>query len=89
MIVHDLFSECMSPMIMHGDQTTYQTIAMYTTTVLHGENNLTMILPRSRQDLPTARTMDMTPINVGPLSPNFCIGGTHTLSPTCQNKKIG
>ena len=24
---HDLFSECTSPMIMHSDQTTYQTIA--------------------------------------------------------------
>ena len=30
--MHDLCSECASPMIRHGDQTTYQTIA---TTVLH------------------------------------------------------
>ena len=43
---------------------------MHTTTVLHEENNLTMILPRSWQDLPAARTMDMTPTNVGALSPN-------------------
>ena len=26
MIMHDLESECMSPTIMQGDQTTYQTI---------------------------------------------------------------
>ena len=37
-------------MIKHDDQTTYQIMANDTTTVLHGENNLTKILARSWQD---------------------------------------
>ena len=45
MIVHCLKSEHASPAITQVDQTTYQTIQTHTTTELHGENNLTMILP--------------------------------------------
>ena len=36
---------------MHGDQTTYQTIPNAHNIKNHEENNLTMILPRSWQDL--------------------------------------
>ena len=46
-----LFSERASPMIMQGNQTTYQTIETHTTTTRHGQNDLTIIVPRSTQDL--------------------------------------
>ena len=81
MIAHDLFSECMSLTIMHGDQTTYQPWKMHTTTVLHGENNLTMIL-----QLPGPWTC---PHQCGTSLSKFYVGGIHTLSPSCQHKKIG
>ena len=45
---------------MHGKQTTYQPYQMHTTTILHGQNDHTMILAGSRQIIPTHRTMDMT-----------------------------
>ena len=62
--MHDQSSECASPTIAHSDQTTYQAIANAHNNSITWGNNLTMILPRSRQDLPTVRTMDMTPTNV-------------------------
>ena len=60
--MHDLFSEYASPMIMHSDQDTYQTIdKTHTTAILHGENDLTMILARSSQDIANSQDHGQDP----------------------------
>ena len=61
---------------------------MHTTTILHGQNDLTMILGRSRQDIPNFQVHGHNP-PMWDLSVQFYNGGTHTQSVTSQNGKIG
>ena len=50
---------------------------MHTTTTLDGQNNLTMILPRSSQDHPNFKDHGHDP-PMWDLSAQFYVGGTHT-----------
>ena len=51
---------------------------MHTTTILHGQNDLTMILARSSQDLPNSQDHGHD-VPMWDLSVQFYIGGTHTV----------
>ena len=79
-------------MIMQGDQTTYQTIGnAHNNSITWGEqsyHDLAMIQARYRQDLSNCQEHGHDP-PMWDLSVQFYAGGTHTLSPTCQNKKKG
>ena len=48
-----------------------------------------MILPRSWQNHPTAKTMDVTPTNVGPPSPNSTLMVLKHEVPLAINQEIG
>ena len=50
---------------------------MHTTTILNGQNDLTMILTRSSQDPPNSQDHGHDP-PMWDLSVKFYIGGTHT-----------
>ena len=50
---------------------------MYTTTILHGQNDLTMILPRSSQDIDNTQDHGQDP-PIWDLSVQFYVAGTHT-----------
>ena len=50
---------------------------MHTTTILHVQDNLTMILARSSQDLPNSQDHGYDP-PMWDLSVQLYIGGTHT-----------
>ena len=89
MITHDLKSECMSPMIMKGDQTTYQTIGnAHNNSITWGYHDLAMISARYRQDPSNCQDNGHDPLTWD-IYVHFFTGGTYTLSPTCQNKNIG
>ena len=51
-LAHNQFSKHTSPTIMHSNQTTYQTIVNAHNCSITWGKNLTMILPRSWEDLP-------------------------------------
>ena len=65
---------------MHGDQPTYQTIHNAhnnSITVLHGQNDLTMVLARFSQDIANSQDHKQDP-PMWDLSVNFYICGTQT-----------
>ena len=75
--VHNLFSEHVSPTIMYGDHPTCQTSIMHTTTVLRGQNDLTMILARSSQDVASSQDHKQDP-PMWDLSVQFYLSDTQT-----------
>ena len=50
---------------------------MHTTTILHGQNDVTMILPRSSQDIANSQDHGQDP-PMWDLSVQFYVGGTQT-----------
>ena len=75
--MHDLISEHMSPMITHGENLHIELYITHSTTVLHGENDLTMILARSSQEIANSHDHKEDP-PVWDLSVIFYIGATQT-----------
>ena len=59
----------------------------HTTTVLHVQNNLTMILARSSQDIANSQDHKQDP-PMWDLSVDFYIDGPQTWSPTFQKQGI-
>ena len=87
MIAHDLKSKCVSPTIMHGNQTTYLAIA-------NTHNNKNTWRKQSYHDLaknlarPTnCQDHGCEPHQCGTSQSKFYIGGTYTPSPSCQKSR--